>query len=87
MNYLSGLSYEWAPTLLETREEFDFLRENMGLFISSYDHLCFIGGSFCYKQNRVWFSHYSTDESGNIIEFFHNSRLIRRIQQREFKKF
>ena len=58
----------------------------MGLFISSYDHLCFIGGSFCYKKNRVLFSDYSTYESGDIIELFHNSRQIRRIQQREFLK-
>ena len=36
----------WAPTILDNEEEYNFLKEAMGLFISSYDTKTFIGGSF-----------------------------------------
>ena len=43
--YISDLGDGWAPTILETEEEWEFLREAMGLFVSSYNHFTFIGGS------------------------------------------
>ena len=77
--YFLELGTGWAPTILETEQEFNFLRGAMKLFVSSYDHPCYIGGSTTlqlfnhdYYTNRVialgQFSQvYNTSDSGNML--------------------
>ena len=44
---LSDLGGGWAPTILETEEEFNYLREAMTAFVSTYKQNVLIGGSTC----------------------------------------
>ena len=63
---ITELGDGWNPAILESQDEYDFLIETWGLFISSYDQLSFIGGSVCFLDYRLYgLSNYKTDESGN----------------------
>ena len=63
--YISDLGDGWAPTVLETREEFDFLRGAMGLFVPTYDQYTFVGGSTCIASTDepIDYSDYETETS------------------------
>ena len=43
--FISELGDGWAPTILDNTQEFIFLKQAMRLFLSSYDHPSYIGGS------------------------------------------
>ena len=69
-HFILELGDGWAPTILETEEEFNFLKGAMGLFVSTYDHCAYIGGSTCIPSSDepIAFSDYESDTSfGKII--------------------
>ena len=65
--YISALGDGWGPTLLETEEEWNFLRGAMGLFTSTYDSYTYIGGStsscWQYYDFSFDYSQYNANES------------------------
>ena len=60
---LSELGDGWAPTILETEEEFNFLREAMTAFVMTYKQNVLLGGSTCMEP-----SYYPIDYSDYIPE-------------------
>ena len=70
---ISVLGFGWGPSLIETEEEWNFLRVAMGRFVGSYDTATFVGGSTNYFQHWEFFfdyDQYSANETfGKIIPF------------------
>ena len=71
---ITELGDGWAPVLMETEKEYDWLIEKMGLFFSTYDIGVFIGGytnassikcNEFYSKRIVQYSGYRTTKSGN----------------------
>ena len=68
---ISDLGDGWAPAILETEQEFNFLREAMGTFISTARQDTFIGGSTCIEPRllSIEYSDYNTydDDDGKSV--------------------
>ena len=57
----------WAPNVLDTQEEFQFLRDNMGFFFFNYDKITLVGGSTNVTQyGPISYSEYIPNDSGKI---------------------
>ena len=68
----SELGDGWSPAILNSEEEYNFLKEAMGLFIS-YEDSIFIGGSFG-ESPPFDYSTYST-EPGTFIQSLESDGL------------
>ena len=55
--------------------EYNFLKRAMGLFVSSYDHLTFIGGSFEDCSDEQEFENYNTDSGNTELQTFNFGRM------------
>ena len=42
---ISDFGDRWGPAFLNNSEEYDFIRDNMGIFVFNWDSPCYIGGS------------------------------------------
>ena len=88
--FFSAIGDGWGPAVLNTENEFNFVRHAKGFFVDSYHQKNFIGGSTDVEPNpprSIEYSDYLVTSSGNSVDsctdistYYHSSFFSARVE-------